>query len=98
MTPLTSGSPGRLKRAEITSTVGAGVLGGGFALLLAELLRRVAVPLLLLGLVMHAWGMYDKDRLDAGVTGPRIWWAEALYWGCWIALLALAAYVTATKS
>ena len=83
----------RLKRAETTSAVGAGILGGGVALLFAELLKSYGLPLLLLGLVMHAWGMYDRHRLEASAGEGRVWWAEALYWGCWIALIAFAIYV-----
>ena len=89
--------PARLKRAETTSSVGAGILGGGAALLLAELLRSYAVPLVLVGLVMHAWGMYDKHRLESRTATRVVWWAEALYWTCWAALAALAVYVVAMK-
>ena len=85
----------RLKRAETTSAVGAGVLGAGVALLAPELLRPYTPPLLVLGLAMHAWGMYDKHRLEAGAATRHVWWAEALYWGCWLALAALALYLIA---
>lgn len=95
MNPPANISQARLKRAETTSAVGAGILGGGVALLVAELLKPYALPLLILGLAMHAWGMYDKHRLQAGAETVRVWWAEALYWGCWVALVALAVYVAA---
>ena len=88
---------GRLKRAEITSTVGAGVLGAGVALLLDELLKPYTIPLLLAGLLTHSWGMRDKHRLDARATATRVWWVEALYLGCWAALIALALYLAAAK-
>ena len=83
----------QLKRAETTSSIGAGVLGGGLALLLPERLRAYAVPILLTGLVMHVWGMYDKHRLERRSGVARLWWAELLYWSCWVGLLALTAYV-----
>ena len=40
-----------LKRAELLSSLGAGVLGAGVALLLANLLTPYAIPILLLGLI-----------------------------------------------
>ena len=86
----------RLKRAETTSTFGAGILGAGIALLAADLLRSYAVPFVVIGLAMHAWGMFDKHRLESGTAIPRVWWAEALYWGCWAALVALGVYVGLT--
>ena len=86
-------NPARLKRAETTSAFGAGILGAGIALLLAELLKSYAVPILVLGLVMHAWGMYDKHRLETSGGTARLWWVEALYWGCWVALGVLIVYV-----
>jgi hypothetical protein len=85
MVPTTSQS--QLKRAEMTSSVGAGVLGGGFALLLPTLARSYAIPILVVGLVMHAWGMWDKHRLETLSAAPRLWWAESFYWGCWILLV-----------
>lgn len=91
--PLTGVSRTRWKRADTTSAVGAGVLGGGVGVLLASFLEPYAIPIVGLGLLMHAWGMSDKHRLESGVGTGRLWWAEALYWGCWIALLALALYV-----
>ena len=52
-----------------------------------------AVPLLLLGLLGHGWGMYAKHRLEVaeGVTLPR--WAAWLYWGCWVLLVAAVLYL-----
>ena len=90
--PLAGISHARWKRADTTSAVGAGVLGVGIGLFLDRFLGAYAVPIVALGLVMHSWGMYDKHRLESGATGSRLWWAEALYWGCWLGLLALGLY------
>ena len=84
------------KRAETTSSVGAGVLGAGVGLLAGRWLQPFAIPIVIVGLAMHAWGMYDKHRLEARVSAPRIWWVELLYWGCWIGLASLLAYVVTT--
>ena len=82
-----------LKRADLLSTIGAGVLGAGLALLLANDLRSYAVPLLAIGLVSHAWGMYMKHRLELRAGAPPMRWAEWLYWGCWIALVLMALWI-----
>lgn len=83
----------KLKRADLLSSVGAGVLGAGLALLLADRLRPYAVPLLALGVVSHASGMFAKHRLDAPGDAPRVRWAEWLYWGCWIGLAVLGVWI-----
>jgi hypothetical protein len=85
-----------LKRAYLASSLGAGVLGGGLALLLAVALRRYAVPILLLGLLVHGWGMLDARRLERRAGDVPVWWAEAFYWFCWAALAGLALWVVAT--
>ena len=96
MTPPAGVLRARWKRADTTSAVGAGVLGAGIGILLGRSLEAYAIPIIALGLLMHAWGMYDKHRLESGVGTGRLWWAEALYWGCWIGLLALAVYTVLT--
>ena len=83
------------KRADLTSGVGAGVLGGGIALLLAQYLRAYAIPLLFVGVLLHGWGMFDRHRLDGQAGTDTLRWAEALYWVCWVALFALALYILA---
>jgi hypothetical protein len=78
-----------MKKAELLSSLGAGVLGAGIALLLANLLTPYAIPILLLGLISHAVGMSQKHGLEPKGEAVRVWWAEALYWLCWLALIAL---------
>ena len=91
-------SAAHLKRAETTASIGAGVLGAGIALLLPEFVRFYAVPIVALGLVMHAWGMYDKHRLETSAGAKEPWWAMALYWLCWLALVALFLYLLAGRA
>lgn len=86
----------RRKRADVTSGVGAGVLGGGIALLLAQYLTPYAIPLLLVGALLHGWGMFDRHRQDRQAGTDTLRWAEALYWVCWVALFALAVYILAS--
>ena len=82
-----------LKRAELLSAIGAGVLGAGIALLLPNLLVPYAIPILLLGLISHSVGMFQKHGLERQVEPVRVWWAEALYWFCWLALAALLVFI-----
>jgi len=83
-----------LKRAELLSGIGAIVLGMGLGLFFSRFLTAYTTPLLLIGLLTHAWGMFDKHRVENASEGARLWWAETLYWVCWAALLALVAYIT----
>jgi len=80
-------------RAELLSSIGAGVLGAGLALVFRDALTVILVPLLMLGAAMHMLGMFQKHRLDPfeAVAGPR--WTVWAYWTCWLLLLGLLAYV-----
>ncbi len=83
----------RIKRAELLSSIGAGVLGAGIALLLAKFLVPYAIPILLLGLVSHAAGMFRKHGLEGQGQNVRVGWVEALYWLCWLGLAALLLFI-----
>ena len=83
----------RVKRAETTSSIGTGVLGAGIALLFPTRFQAFALPILAIGLVMHVWGMYDKHRLESVGRTTRLWWAELLYWFCWLTLGAVLLYL-----
>jgi uncharacterized membrane protein YecN with MAPEG domain len=79
---------GRLRLAELTSSLGALVLGLGLGALFSEWLAGYGVWVLITGAVVHAWGMYDKNQLERRTDVPEIWWHVYAYWGCWL-LLAL---------
>lgn len=83
----------RIKKAELLSSLGAGVLGAGIALLMPNLLAPYALLILLLGLISHAVGMFQKHGLEQQPEIVRVWWAEALYWLCWLALAALLVFI-----
>lgn len=83
----------RLRLAELTSSLGAGILGLGIGILAGKYLDGTGLPVLILGLVLHAWGMTDKHRLEASTGVPDVWWSTVLYWICWVLLGALVAYV-----
>lgn len=83
----------RERFAELTSSLGAGILGAGIGILLARYVERLGIPLLLLGGCMHAFGMWDMRRMErTGSLSPRPLWSVLLYWICWLALLGMASY------
>jgi uncharacterized membrane protein YecN with MAPEG domain len=83
----------RLRLAELTSSLGAGVVGLGIGVVLASRMRGLGVPVLVLGALFHAWGMTDKHRQEAKAGVVNVWWSMLLYWMCWLLLAALAVYV-----
>lgn len=83
----------RTKRAELLSAVGAGVLGAGLALLFTEFLAPYAVAILVVGFLAHAWGMFQKHQLESQAQAVHLWWAEVLYWLCWVALAVLVVVI-----
>jgi Mn2+/Fe2+ NRAMP family transporter len=82
----------RLRLAELTSGLGAGVLGLGIGILAADYLRSLALPLLLGGLLLHVWGMLEKHRLARTAGTEQPWWSTLVYWVCWLFLAVLAIY------
>jgi hypothetical protein len=88
-----TGVASRLRFAEITSSIGAGIIGVGIGVLLASRIGKLAIPTLMLGALLHAWGMFDKHRIERSSSATDPWWSRALCWVCWVALLATALYV-----
>lgn len=83
------GQNARVKQAELLSSIGAGVLGAGIALLAPQLLAPFGAWLLAAGLVAHGAGMAIKHRLERNARQEAAW-EKWLFWGCWIALGGLA--------
>lgn len=83
----------RLKLAELTSGVGALVLGVGLGVLFASTLRQSAAIVLVTGGLLHGWGMLDKHRLETSGAAHQVWWVNFLYWVCWAALGGLVIYL-----
>ena len=83
----------RLKFAELTSGVGALVLGVGLGALFPHWFSQTAGVIVFAGVVTHTFGMWDKHRLDAQAhieTGP---WVIALYWVCWLLLAGVVIFL-----
>lgn len=93
-TTIDTGHSTQIKQAELLSSVGAGVLGGGIALLFADVLRSYTGAILIAGLLAHAWGMFQKHQLEHQSTVARVGWVEGLYWLCWLILAALFLFIT----
>jgi hypothetical protein len=82
----------REKLAEVTSGIGAGILGVGIGIYLADRLVGMAIWFVLLGVTLHGWGMFDRHRSLATATGKLPWWWQGLYAVCWVGLAALLVY------
>jgi hypothetical protein len=78
----------RLRVAELTSGIGALVIGVGLGAWLAAAIGRLSVPIAAFGLVLHGFGMWDKHRLESSTAQPR--WVPLLYWVCWVLLAVVA--------
>lgn len=83
---------GAAKAAELTSGLGAIVLGAGLALLVPDVLRGYAIPILVAGILVHGIGMSLKHRLEAAQREP-LWWERALFWFCWVCLGLLGTWL-----
>ena len=79
----------RLKVAELTSGIGALVLGVGLGAMFPQWFSRTAGVIVFAGAVAHGFGMWDKHRLDAQTNADAGPWVIALYWVCWVLLVAV---------
>jgi hypothetical protein len=86
----------QIKRADLTTGVGALVLGLGLGSLFNDWITGMATVLAAVGGTVHAWGMLDKHGIEkrAAFANPRF--TEFLYWVCWLSLAGLAAYYVAS--
>lgn len=85
------------KRADLAATAGA--LGGGVGLGMAIGVQPgwLAMLAIVVGGVVHGWGMLNKHWLEArsGLILPT--WSKILYWACWIAMAGVG-LIIALKS
>lgn len=56
--------PERLRLAELTSGVGAVILGIGLGVLPSDRLAGSGFRILAAGIAVHGWGMYDRRRQE----------------------------------
>lgn len=81
----------RLKRADLASSFGAGLLGIGLGAMAAVYIADLTMYVVVAGALMHGWGMYDKHSIERDLGRPEALWMKALYWSCWIILAGLGA-------
>ena len=81
----------RLKLAELTSGVGALVLGVGLGALFPQWFGRLAGAITVVGLSLHAFGMWDKHRMEGRDQAGNPFWVVVLYWVCWLLLAGVLA-------
>ena len=82
----------RMKLAELTSGVGALVLGIGLGALFVRWVGPAAGFVTLAGVLVHAFGMWDKHRLEArtAADSPLV---TVLYWVCWLMLAGVLLFL-----
>jgi uncharacterized membrane protein YebE (DUF533 family) len=83
----------RVKRAELTSGVGALVLGIGLGALFATWIGPAAGLVTLAGLAVHAFGMWDKHRIEKRTEADADRLVLTLYWVCWLMLGGVLLYL-----
>ena len=83
----------RLKLAELTSGAGALVLGIGLGALFVRWIGPAAVVVTLAGMLIHAFGMWDKHRLEGETPVGSGSFVAAVYWVCWMLLAGVFLYV-----
>lgn len=81
----------RLKIAELTSGVGALVLGIGLGALFGAWVADLGIVITITGLALHAFGMWDKHRLEGASDSVTPAWVTAAYWVCWVLLVLVVA-------
>ena len=83
----------RVKLAELTSGLGALVLGIGLGALFATWIGPAAGFVTLAGLAVHAFGMWDKHRIETRTEADADRLVLTLYWVCWLMLGGVLLYL-----
>jgi hypothetical protein len=83
----------RSQLAELTSGVGALVLGVGLGALFVRWVGPAAGVVTLAGVVVHAFGMWAKHRLEEQTSTSRNSLVTGLYWVCWLLLAGVLLYL-----
>ncbi len=93
MNPRPGGADQKRSAALLLSVTGAAVAGIGIGSLLGDALRRIAVAILIVGILAHLVGMIGNRRAQL-LTGYRFkWWEVGAYWLCWAFIAAFSAYL-----
>jgi hypothetical protein len=79
----------RVKLAELTSGLGALVLGVGLGALFPQWVGPRAGVITVVGVSLHAVGMWDKHRVEGRDQAENSLWVVVLYWMCWLLLASV---------
>ena len=83
----------RRKLAELTSGIGALVLGIGLGALVSTWVAGAAGFITVAGMTVHAFGMWDKHRLETQSEADSGRLTVVLYWVCWLLLAGVLVYL-----
>jgi hypothetical protein len=84
----------RLKLAELTSGIGALVLGIGLGARFPQWFGGAAGFIVLIGAITHGFGMWDKHRMEGHGHAQQIpVWVSALYWACWLLVAGVLVFL-----
>lgn len=76
---------------ELLSGLGAGMIGGAIGVYFSHHLRRIVLPIFLLGILFHAVGMWGTKHIE-NAGGELSQLARILYVACWVLLAGLLSY------
>jgi hypothetical protein len=79
--------------ADLTSGIGALILGIGIGSYFARIFSTASALILVAGAITHGIGMFDKHRLETTGTVESSKLISGLYWLCWALLAILAAVI-----
>lgn len=81
------------KRADLAATAGALGVGVGLGMAIGVQPGWLATLAIVVGGVVHGWGMLNRHRLEAqaGLRLPT--WSRILYWTCWIAMAGVGVII-----
>lgn len=69
------------------------MLGVGLGALFPQWFAPAAGVIALAGVIAHAFGMWDKHRLEGKVPAASEPWVNTLYWICWLLLAVVVAFL-----
>jgi len=81
-----------LKQAELASALGAGIIGFGLGIYLADYFEPYAILAIVIGVALHGVAMYKKAEMKP----TTLRWAKWLYWLCWAIIIGLIIYILAS--
>ena len=82
----------QLKVADMISITGAGLMGLGIGASISDQLAGALHVIIILGIVLHALGMYGKFQIERKHIQPPKW-VLVVFGLCWIGLMLATIYL-----